>query len=305
MTVSRRRLFSIFAAAGSAAFVPGHAAQPETVVWTGTALGADARIVIAGLSQDDAQRAARLARNEALRLEQAFSLYRPDSEISRLNRDGMLDGPSQDFRILLARSLEAWTATGGAFNPAIQPVWSHLARHFAARPGCPPDTDALRRVLPLCDPSRISVSPSRIALAPGMALTFNGIAQGYITDAAARALEAHGLRDILIELGEIYALPGKTWSIGIDGSGRRLNLSQRAVAQSAGHGTPFTADGRWHHLIDPTTGESANHYAAVTVVASSATDADLLSTSLYVAPVERHHGILAHFPGTETYLQAT
>jgi FAD:protein FMN transferase len=148
------------------------------------------------------------------------------------------------------------------------------------------------------------MNAGQIALKPGMALTFNGIAQGYITDAAARILEHQGLRNILISLGETYALPGKTWRVGIAGCNTVVDLSQRALAQSAGRGTVFTPDGRWHHLIDPKTGVSANYSSAMTVAAPSATLADALSTALCVVPAESQAGILARFPELEVYREA-
>lgn len=302
MTLTRRRFIAIAAAAAGAAIPVAATARSDTLVWTGTALGADARLLIAGLTPAEAETCIARARAEIDRLEAAFSLYRPDSELSRLNRDGQIDRPSQDFRLLLGHSLEAWQQTDGAFNPAIQPVWQFLARHFDGpdRDRAPDPLD-LGRKLALCDPGRIALTPNRVRLAPGMALTFNGIAQGYITDRVATIFESRGLRDILVDLGEIYALPGRRWDVAVAGSDRRLALSQRAVAQSAGAGTPFTADRSWHHLIDPATGHSANRFAAVTVAAPSATVADLLSTALYVAPPQNHTAILRRHAGAEAF----
>ena len=303
MKLSRRRALTIAAATGAAMLAPGNLAGEAIFTWTGTALGADARITIAGLSRGEAALAVELARSEVERLEGAFSLYRPESELSRLNRDGHLDHPSQDFRQLLGRSLAASEQTLGFFNPAIQPMWAFLARHFAGGSRDEPDPAEMKRILDRCDPSRISTSPSRIEIAPGMALTFNGIAQGYVTDAVARIFESHGLRNILINLGEILALPGRCWDIAVAGGNRHLALSDRAAAQSAGRGTVFTPDGRWHHLIDPSTGQSANHFASVTATAASATEADFLSTALYAAKRPQHHEILGNFPGAIVYLK--
>jgi thiamine biosynthesis lipoprotein len=304
MRANRRRVLTILAAAAGAAMPPRPPAGAETYSWCGTALGAEARIVMAGLSRGEAEHAVRLARQEAERLEASFSLYRPDSELSRLNRDGVLDRPSQDFRILLARSLRAWEATEGAFNPAIQPLWSFLAHHFVSKPGgTEPRPGQLKGLLARCDPSRITLSSTRIEVDRGMALTFNGIAQGYVTDAAAGLLEAQGLGNILIDLGELYALPGKSWEIAIDGSDQRLPLARKAVAQSAGRGTVFTADEKWHHLIDPFTGQSANRFASVTIAAATATEADLLSTALFVARPGRHAAILARHPGARAFVE--
>lgn len=306
MIASRRRVLTIMAAAAGAALPLGRTNPGASFAWTGTALGADARIVIAGLPRNVAENSVAIARNEADRLESAFSLYRSDSEISRLNRDGFLNRPSQDFRILLARAMEAWQATEGAFNPAIQPLWRFLAQHFSGTAeSLEPSRKELKQLLALCDPSRLTVNGSRIEMAPSMALTFNGIAQGYITDQAAHLLEQRGLSNILIDLGEIYALPGKSWDIAIPGEERHVPLRQRALAHSAGNATRFTANGNWHHLLDPLTGHSANSFAAVTVLAPSATEADLLSTALFVATPERHRAILSRFPGAEAIVRRT
>jgi thiamine biosynthesis lipoprotein len=62
-----------------------------------------------------------------------------------------------------------------------------------------------------------------------------------------------------------------------------------------GYGTKFEAAGRYHHLFDPATGTSANHYIAVSVVAASTMVADALSTALYVTS-ERRGRLLAAFP---------
>ena len=295
--VTRRRALALFAAAGTlaAAGLPG--AAHVRYRWSGTALGAEASITIEGMDQMASRSLVTRACDEIDRLEQIFSLYRRSSEIARLNETGRLDGASHELRLLLDRSLSYWQATGGAFNPAIQPLWHLLARHFAADPASPgPAPDQVAATLRLCDPGRITRRGARIELAPGMALTFNGIAQGFITDAVAELLADAGLANILIDLGELRALPGRPWRIGIAGSDGRFDLNDRAVATSSGAGTPLSADGRWHHLIDPRSGTSPHHLGAVTVTAATATEADALSTALFVLPPGAHDSVLRRFP---------
>ena len=229
--ISRRRVIGIAAAAAGLGFLPS--SRDGLFTWSGVALGAEARITIAGLSRDEAQRIAHMARDEAYRLEALFSLYRPDSELARLNRDGRLPHPSQDFRLLLGRSLAAWEMSGGAFNPALQPLWRYLASHFAETPGAAPDRGEIARLLGLADPGGIALAAGEARLAPGMALSLNGIAQGYVTDRVADLLAAEGLSDILIDMGEIRALQGRAWDIAIAGTPDRMALAGGAVAQSA------------------------------------------------------------------------
>lgn len=302
MRITRRKLLIAAAMAMPATRAIPSKAEPD-LVWTGTALGADAQIRFSDVSRDHAQRMLNGILPEVERLEAIFSLYRPDSELVRLNRDGVLAHPSHDFRLLLHASLQYAAATGGAFNPAIQPLWSYLSNHFAVTQA-PPAPDDLRRRLSLCRPADISVSPSRITLQAGMALTFNGIAQGYITDRAAELLFAHGMRNVLINLGEHRALPGQPWRLAIDGSVETILLENKAIAQSSGRGTPLSLDGRWHHLFDPLTGESANFIRSATVIAGTATEADALSTALYVTSSDRRQTIIERFPGVKSLFKS-
>lgn len=299
--ITRRRLLIVASAAGIAG--AARFGSPADLVWRGSALGADAEMRFRGIGETEARHLAEVAAAEIERLEDVFSLYRPDSELSRLNRGGILDGPTQDFRLLLGRSLEIHRQTEGAFNVAIQPVWSFLARHFAQTNEAPDAAD-LRQQLAHCDPSEISITDSGVRLRPGMALTFNGIAQGYITDRVADIFRRQGLTDILVNLGEIRALPGRPWQVAVAGSSEKIELRDAAIAQSAGGGTRFTHDGRWHHLIDPRSGESASAVAAVTVRAQTATLADALSTALFVAPRQRHRQIASRFGGVRFDVQA-
>jgi thiamine biosynthesis lipoprotein len=130
-----------------------------------------------------------------------------------------------------------------------------------------------------------------------MAVTLNGIAQGYITDRVTDLLKDAGLKSVLVELGETRATgvhpDGRPWRIGIrnpevpESLSRVIELSDAAIATSAGMGTAFEDTGRHHHLFDPGSGLSAAHYLSVSVRAATATAADALSTTLSALHPER------------------
>ena len=303
--ISRRRALTIlvgFAGAAGALAIGGPVRGREIHQWQGTALGANAQIMIAGRSAKEAKHLIGLILGEVERLEAIFSLYRDDSELVRLNRLGRLDAPSHDMRVLIARALSYWKRTGGAFNPAIQPLWAFLASHFGATPESEPDPRKIASMLALCDPERVEISESAIRLAPGMALTFNGIGQGYVTDRVAKLLGNEGAEDILLGLGELRALPGRSWQVEIAGTQRAIPLKGRAVATSKGAGSPFTADGRWHHLIDPRSGRAAQTYQSVTVIAENATEADALSTAISVSSLNDPAQMLDAFSSARAIL---
>ena len=105
--------------------------------WSGIALGAGAEIV---LHDPDAARARRLIARcvaEIDRLEDVFSLYRPESAIRRLNRDGRLAAPPLELVALLAEARSYSERTEGAFDVTVQPLWHLYAAHFS-RPGADP-----------------------------------------------------------------------------------------------------------------------------------------------------------------------
>ena len=310
LILSRRRALTIVAGT-AAALMTGRVAPaaPAFHVWEGTALGAPARLILVGAAEHASKAAVRACLDEVERLDREFSLYRPDSALSRLNANGVLDRPSLDLFRLLRLSATVGEQTGGAFDVTVQPLWQAYADHFTAHPdacsGPPPA--AIAEACSRVGCRRLSVRSERIALAPGMALTLNGIAQGYITDRVADLLRARGYTNVLVEMGEIRALgpaPAEPpWSIALaaplSAAAEPLSLPLRdgAIASSAGAATAFDPAASFHHLFVPDTGRSADAFAAVTVVAPRATLADALSTALYVAPPSRIPAIVGRYPG--------
>ena len=129
--------------------------------------------------QSLARRTILKVRREIERYEAIFSLYR-DSEIVRLNRDGALTRPSADLVAVIDASQRLGSASDGAFDITVQPLWRAYEAHFWSRAQIAPDiaaraADIARR---LVDFRRVQAGAARISLAPGMAITLNGIAQG-------------------------------------------------------------------------------------------------------------------------------
>ncbi len=291
----RRRFLSILASAGLAGLAPlglrGSAAATGLEGWTGTALGADASITLAGFEASEAAALFRRCREEINRLEDMFSLHRPGSLISRLNKWGQVADHTGDFVSLVETAKTVSVLTAGAFDPTVQPLWRLYADHFArgGAPTGPPNT-AVARARGLVDYTALAHTHRRVSFArPGMALTLNGIAQGYITDRVTALLKRAGADHVLVNMGEYAALgrrpSGEPWRIGIRdprsplGVCETVALSDAALATSGGYGTVFDPAGRFHHLFDPKTGESTNRYLSVSVRHPRATLADAFSTA--------------------------
>lgn len=313
-TMPRRRFLKIMA--GAVAFGcmrPAWALQP--VRWQGRVMGADAEIVIHDMDKGRAERAIGRVLFEIGRLEGLFSLHDARSFIRRLNDEAGLPDAPADMQDILAVSREIHDKTHGAFDPTVQPLWRLYADHFAKADADPdgPNPEAIGEALSRTGLLHIAVTDGHIGfLKPGMALTLNGIAQGYITDKARDILRAEGLRHVLVNMGEYAAIgprsDGESWTIGIADPlapwrvVERVSLpADHALATSAGAGTAFDDSLRHHHLFDPRTGQSATHHGSVTVMAPDATLADALSTAFSVLPFHEIEAIMPSFPACTVF----
>lgn len=288
--VSRRRFIGITgAAAGLTVLPPSGRAVAPVHHWNGVALGARASIQLVHPHRPEARRIIDLAVREIERLEAIFSLYRVDSAVSRLNRDGRLTAPPLELVDLLHRAALVSEASGGLFDVTVQPLYRRLHQHYAYSPQAktPPPMDDL---LHLVDWRRVELDSEAIAFGRrGMEVTLNGIAQGYITDRVADLLVRNGIGQVLLDLGETRALgeraDGQAWRVGIADPGARTRIAgyvscvDRAVATSGGYGTILDRAGRVNHLIDPRDGTTAALDRSVTVVAGEACHADAWSTA--------------------------
>ncbi len=226
------------------------------------------------------------------RVETAMSLYRPESELARLNRQGHLDQPGPDLLAVLRMAQTVSARSAGRFDVSVQPLW--VLHDQARREGRLPSPAEIRAARQRVGWQHVDVSARRITLRqPGMALTCNGIAQGHAADVARAALRSHGVEHALINTGEYAALGhnerGQAWTLGIENPHDEqrllaaLHSDGRAVATSADNRSAFTPDHRHHHIFDPATGDSPPELSSVTVLAPSAMLADALTKVMFVA----------------------
>jgi len=313
---TRRRAIRIMAAAAGVplliAAVRASAPKGEFHTWQGDVLGAWSELTLWHTDAAFALRTIRKVRQEIDRYERIFSLYRPDSEIARLNAAGRLAGPSPELRALIDESQRMAALSGGAFDISVQPLWRLYEAHFWSRSDVQADIAARAREVAsaLVDFRRIEAGAASIGFTrPGMAITLNSLAQGYITDVIADLLRNEGFESAVVDLGEFRTLghhpDGRPWRLGIrngqaagDG-GRTIELTDMALAVSGGYGTPFEPSGRFHHIFDPHTGASANAFVEVAVIGPRATAANALSTAICVAGEQRAAALLAAYPGTQ------
>lgn len=270
--LSRRR----FLAVSAAALVAGPAAAAETIRWRGQALGALAEITLLG-PETEALRALRAVKASLRRIERLFSLYDPESDLVRLNETGALARPAPEFLALLRLCDRVHRATGGRFDPSVQPLWQAMMAHRGA-----PDRETLEAALSRVGWSGLRFDEEAVRFArPGMALTFNGIAQGFATDTAVETLAAQGFGAVLVNIGEFRAGEGP-WRVGVEdpdfGLVATRRLERSAVATSSPAALRFGTSGQGH-ILDPAGRNTVSPWSTVSVEARTAALADGVSTA--------------------------
>ncbi len=276
---TRRRVLTILA--GAAALpVLGATAQANVARWKGIALGANAQIV---LDHPKADTLIAKAVTEIHRLEGIFSLYRNDSQLSRLNRTGTLLDPAFEMIELFSICTGLHTRTKGAFDPTVQALWALYAKETSA--GLIPTSQQITDALAVTGWGHVNYSADKVSFRrSGVMLTLNGIAQGYIADKISALFRREGVENVLVNTGEISAVghapDGNAWQIKLDDTdGQNLALRNMSVATSAPLGTTFDDTGSTGHIIDPRSGYPGGKWLKISVVSHKAALADGLSTA--------------------------
>jgi thiamine biosynthesis lipoprotein len=232
------------------------------------------------------------------RLDAVLSVWKPGSDVVRLN-DAAGREPvtvSADTRAVLAAAAEAHRHTGGKFDVtfgALADIWRFDHDQDDRRP----TEDEIRGRLPLIDQRAVLIDrpPGTAFIArPGVRIHLGGIGKGYAVDRAAAILRDRGFEDFMIQSGgDLYAAglrDGRPWRLGIqdprgapDEPFATIDLSGQTLSTSGDYERFFISDGvRYHHLLDPQTGQPARGCRSVSIVAASALAADWLSTGVFI-----------------------
>lgn len=255
---------------------------------------------VAHADSHEAERALDAAVDTIRHVEAQMSLFRPDSALSRLNREGVLLRPHADLvRILqLAQSVSA--RSQGAFDVTVQPLWTAFEEAVGRK--ALPSPEVVKAARAAVGWQHLAVSSDAIRLGwPGMGVTLNGIAQGFAADLVRTRLQALGVKHALVNAGEWTALgqpdAERPWLLGLQDPRdaqaliARLALDGRSIAVSADNECSFSPDRRHHHIFDPRTGYSPAELSCVAVAAPSCALADALTKVMFVAGREGALGL--------------
>jgi thiamine biosynthesis lipoprotein len=271
-----------------------------------TAFGSIASIAIAGTGQPEAAAAAAAVERLWSRLGHDWYAYGSDGELVRVNRALALGEPAmlgEELAPVVARALALREASGGLFEPAVAPLVSLWGFSRADEPGSePPGPGAVAALLPL--PGFQLEDRLLVPDAPA-GLDLGGIAKGSALAAAAAELATLGIDNALINAGNSSVLalgrPGQRgWRVAIAHPLRNaligvVELAPGEALATSGTTERFFIHGgeRYHHVLDPRSGQPATGVASVTVLSADPELADAASTALVVAGRQGFDALLA------------
>lgn len=291
------------------AFLSGRDSQGRQVFRrTSHALGTKISIVVMHENAEEANSALDAGFAAIEQVEATMSIYRVESQLSQLNRTGMLRNPHPSLVKVLQAALATSETSRGAFDVTVQPLWEVFAA--AQRQQRLPSAEEIVKAKALVGWKRVNVADDYIQLSgTGTKLTLNGIAQGFAADQALAALQSHGVKHALIDTGELAALGergiGDSWRVGVqhprepDAYVALAKLQDRCLSTSGDYATTFSADRQFNHVFDPVTGLSPQEVASVSVAAPTAMQADAWSTSCFVLGPARASELLQTMEGVD------
>jgi thiamine biosynthesis lipoprotein len=252
---------------------------------------------------------------EFARLEKLMSTWISESDVSRINREAGIRpvAVSADVRDVLKTARQMSESTGGKFDVTFGAL-SGLWKFDHDQDNVIPDMREVRRRLPLIDYRAIQIDDAAgtvFMARKGMSIHLGGIGKGYAIDRAAGILRRSGLRDFMIQSGgDIYIAglkDGKPWRLAIQdprGPANRtfaeLDLSDGTFSTSGDYERYFVKNGRrYHHILDPATGEPARGARSVTIVSNLAVLADGLSTGVFIMGPDAGMKLIERLPDVE------
>ncbi len=297
-----RKLFSLLLV--SLCFLPG-CRRTGYAVFTGYAQGGvyTVKADLSGVSTPEATIGATI---DSLLTGIDFSLsgYNKNSLLSRYNAGEAIE-PDRFFREVRALSDRYKEETGGAFDVTAAPLFDIWGFGFTA--DSLPDPGRVAAALAACKEEKV--------------LNFNAIAQGYTCDVIAGYLHSLGVKNMLVDIGEIFCEgvnpSGKGWTIGVDNptdDNDTPGKDIRSIWQSDGGACGIVTSGNYRkfyikdgkkyaHTIDPRTGYPVTHdLLSATIVAPTGAEADALATACMVIGPEKARELIESRPDIEGYL---
>lgn len=261
---------------------------------TRLAMGTFVSMTLIHSSRDEAEEVMGQTLDEIDRLTGLMNRFDERTAVAKLNREGYLKDIPPEVVEVVSRALYYHRLSQGAFDISVKPIVDLFKEKMGGGKKVLPTENDLRQALDLVDSSKIELEERTITFKkPGMGITLDGIAKGYIVDRASAMLADYSMTNHLINAGGDIRTMGaradkKPWTVAIQDPLKRrdypdiIHVNNGAIATSGNYEVYYDREKMFHHIVDPRTGLSPELSTSVSVVAPTAMDADALATGVFV-----------------------
>jgi thiamine biosynthesis lipoprotein len=261
---------------------------------TKLAMGTFVSMTLFHPSRDKAEEAMGEAFQEIDRLTRLMNRFDQATAVGLLNSEGFLKEVPPEVAEVVSSALDYYRRSDGNFDISVKPVVDLFRKTFADGNSTPPTDKELKKVLGLVGSDKIELQGRVIRFRkPGMGITLDGIAKGFIVDRASEILAKYEVKDHLINAGgdiRTMGSPGekKQWTIAIQDPQKKqhypdtVHMSAGAIATSGNYEVYFDREKMFHHIVNPMTGLSPELSTSVSIMAPTTMDADAMSTTAFV-----------------------
>mgnify|MGYP003668601815 CR=1 FL=1 len=252
--------------------------------------------------------------NEMHRIDRAMSPYKPDSELSKVNRLAPFEPVkiSTELFNLLIQAQAIAIESEGAFDI----TYASVGYQYDYRAKQKPNQLQIDQALVAIDYTGLILNSKQQTLTfkhEKMKIDLGGIAKGYAVKNCLAILAAAGVKHGLVSAGGDTGLlgdrHGRPWLVGIkhpradEKTAVHLPLTNEAISTSGDYERYFIENGvRYHHIINPKTGKSAQQVVSVSVIGADPTMVDALSTTLFVLGLEKGLAFINNLSGYEAII---
>src|SRR5262245_8835434 len=252
------------------------------------------------------------------RLDALLSVWKPGSDVLRINAAAgqhAVPVSAETCEVLtIARQVSEWT--DGKFDVtfgALSDVW----KFDHDRDNRVPTEDEIAARLPFIDYRAVAIDPAAktvFATRPGIRVHLGGIGKGYAVDRAVAIMRGRGFHDFMVQAGgDLYVAgqPGDgPWRLGINDprgapnvSFATIELRDATFSTSGDYERSFVQNGqRYHHILDPASGQPARGAVSVTTVSTRAVIADAVSKGVFILGPDAGMALVERLPDVEAVM---
>lgn len=271
-------------------------------------MGTKAKVEFEWNNEEQAQQLIQAVVDEMNRIDRLMSPYKEQSELSKINRIAH-QAPlqiTQEMFELLEKSEHFSKLTRGAFDIS----FSSVGYLYDYREKIKPNQQQIAELKQAINYRKIILDKAKQTVFfkdSRIKIDLGGIAKGHAVDQCIGILQAAGVTNAYVNAGGDSRLLGRKnnrlWYIGIkhprnpDKLLVNLPLEEVSLSTSGDYERYFEKDGiRYHHIIDPKTGDSAREVHSATILANDSTTADALSTSIFILGVAQGMELINSMP---------